>query len=201
MRNFALGFAMALLGFGCTKSSPPIDTTWSFPQDFSQGDSGLARGLSLYRLNGTLVAQKGETCFFFDGAQSVWNKKSISGLGSLTAVDPNGNGVVFVGGNISGKTLTLDFSVGMLDPQIGLKILKGCSLVSDQSELFPDLRTNQMLRLPNRNPEPVFLDRGMIESSNVFVPYCVHGETIVERSVRYGPYDNGVFVSSDFGGS
>jgi hypothetical protein len=208
-------FAMIAIVIGCNKSSTQsgqdyLAQNWSAPVRVTDTKSGFVDAVDLYKFNNTIImiqVQDGHTARYFvlqrDG--NSWAESKLSGvrqgyLWTYPAIDQAGGRVFFDEGYMENNQLVMNVIMGNMDKSISLRnsVEKKWSL--DMKQLFGRISNNVRLTEPGKRDWPE-LAVGLANNSDMYIPYCLSGETYSENTIfdDLGPFNNGVFHSVDSG--
>ncbi|HVU09390.1 MAG TPA: sialidase family protein [Verrucomicrobiae bacterium] len=171
----------------------------------------LVGGIELYNCNGVIIVLQGlddgsSRCFLLSLNSNSWNEVSLTGvplgyLWAYPAIDQASDEVFFEQGYIENEQLIMNVLVGRMSGNLAVQDVMEKKWLTDKKTLFGETGSNvQLGLLPGVRDWPS-LGIGVINGTDMYIPYCVRGHTRREK-IFYegeGPFNNGVFHSADSG--
>lgn len=180
---------------------------WSPPQEVARSSDSLSSSLTLYKWNGSVLALGGDDGTYaarvLDESDNLWKSVSTDNSGGPT-VDAAENRFVVVWGTLSADRLDVESSTRSLSPEGRFITAAAGALSLRKGELFPEAPPNlYLLQNENRGPVRIGFAGGVIERSEIRIPYCIDATPKEGRVWMLGKAvsANGVFASSDQGRS
>jgi hypothetical protein len=204
---------LCTIGFlvGCSRQDVQLDKSWSPPITVTASKSGLVGGVELYKWNGTTLVLQGlddrrSRCFLMDHSNHSWVEASLSGvppgyLWAYPTIDQNSDKVFFEQGYMENDQLIMNVLVGHMDDRVAVQDAIERKWLTDKKTLFGETGSNvQLGLLPGARDWPS-LGIGVINGSDTYIPYCLRGHTRHGKIIYdgEGPFNNGVFHSTDSG--
>jgi hypothetical protein len=203
-----LAIAFLLFNVGCRKASVENTVNWTSPQPLSQSQDSLISSFSLHKWNNSLLALNADSgtleVFVLDDNGQSWVKEQSRPLDWLpVALDSISNRWVAAQATLSGGTAAVEFRLGRFTPGAGFAVETRELWRADKSAVFatspPEASFGGSAEKPLQQPfwGAVFHD------STICMPYCLRGETRRGKTIflAEGPFDNGIFYSTDNGSS
>ena len=199
-----------------------LDQGWSPPVTVAGTENDIDGGGDLYKWHDTLIllqsrydrASKSSTCSIIvrnNDLSNSWSQIPLSDVaGDYTfyspALDQANDRIMFERGYIESNRLQMGAIFLRLTVNNRIQVEANRTWTMDQESLFGKTGTNVTLNEPatranQPNRDYPSLGKGVLDGSEVYVPYCLHGATQRGRTVYAdeGPFNNGVFHSTDFG--
>jgi len=137
-----------------------------------------------------------------DRRSNSWSEGRLTNLAFDTwyepGLDPASDRILLQQGYMENDQLLMNVTVVHLAHDGKAQIEADRKWNTDKRTLFGATGTNVRLNEPGRRRWPS-LGPSVINGSEVFVPYCLDGETTSGPAVSHGPFNNGVFHSGDLG--
>ena len=197
------------VGVGCNKPTSVDIVNWSKPEVVSQSKDSIGSSFSIYKWNNTVIALNNDagpfSVYFLQADGKTWMERAGAPSDWLPLdIDPFGNRFVTCKGSRLGDNLTVSFFTGLICPNGDLQITAKEAWKTDKAAFFSKTGTNVSFESWNKNGpvlEPYW--GGTFNGSEIFIPYCIRGNTIRDGGLMLadGPFDNGVFFSLDSGKS
>lgn len=206
---------------GCSKQAvkqaDQLDQGWTPPVKIAESKDSLVGGVDLYRWqNKIIVFQEQDDhsakCFLMDSNSdhiNSWVEVPLNGvprgfLWAHPAIDQASDNLFFEQSYIENDQLVMNAFVGHMTGRISVQDAKERKWITDTKTLLGETHPN--VRLTERNEPgkrswPRDLWVGIINGSDLYVPYCLEAFTFDEKGAAMdrGPYCNGVFHSADSG--
>jgi hypothetical protein len=188
----------------------PLDQGWSQPIAVTGTQSADMGGGDLYKWHDTLMlvqdrydyASKSATCSIMvrnSDPRNSWTELPVSGAPGDCAFycptfDQGNNRIMFARGSITSNQW-----------QIGTVFLRMAASDRIQIETERSWSRDQASFISETGPtvhlNTGFMGKGILDDGNVYLPYSVALKTLEGNSESWGPYNSGVFYSTDLGKS
>ena len=166
-------------------------------------------GISVYKWHDTIIVMQElddatARCFLINRNTNSWSEAPFTGVPqgyfwATPTIDQDSDSVFFEQGYMENDHLVMDVLIGrmILAGNIAVQDVKKKTWITDKKTLFGD--TPQSVRLNDLGKRDwPSLGPGIIKGSDMYIPYGVAGTTVTSYSEQ-GPFNNGVFHSSDAG--
>lgn len=206
---------------GCSRQVA-LAQGWSAPIKVTDSQSGLGRGIILYKWQNTIIGLEGQDdwsarVFLMNPNASSWAEVQMTGvprgyLWAYPAIDQSSDKMFFEQGYIENDKLIMNVLLGRMTGSMAVRDAVEKKWLTDKKTLFGETGSNVWLNVPERGGRTwPHLGLGLISGADLHIPYCVHastysetpetyqGKTYVRKAYEDGPFHNGVFHSSDSG--
>jgi BNR/Asp-box repeat. len=201
--------AFAVL-FGCSKQGEQLDHGWTPPVKVTDSIDSLAGGVALYKCLDSIVALQSPTrCFFMDRntrGNDSWREVPLTGFSPEytfdPAIDQPSGRIVFDQSYVENEQLEMNALFVRMTKSGKVQIEAERKWTVDKKALFGDTGINVKLAYSTAKRHVLGgLGTGVINDTDVYLPYCINGETYHGKIVNVddGPFNNGIFRSTDFG--
>ena len=197
---------ISLVCMGCNKPAIVDTANWSKPEVISKSKDSTISGFSVHKWNKSLVAMNNDSgpllMYFPQMEEKSWKETtSLSADWLPLNVDPLENRLVSCKGSLLGDNLAVRFITGIVNGSGEITASVEHTWKADKATFFATTETNISFEAWNSGPVLQSFWGGAFSGSEIFIPYCISGATIVNGGVlgAAGPFDNGVFFSSDSG--
>jgi hypothetical protein len=215
MRSWpGIALAPLVLGLGCSKPkpAPALDQGWSVPIAVSQSKDGLVGEVVLHKWKNGIIALQGldegsAKCFLFnrDGETNApVIEVPLTGvpkgyLWAYPTLNRAGDEVFFEQGYMENDRLVMKVLIGRMiaNGSIAIREAREQIWITDKESLLGDTSSNVRLNDPGKRDWPSF-GSGFIDDPTLHIPYCLTATTVTSHR-ESGPFNNGVFHSSDAG--
>lgn len=185
---------------GCDRQANQLDQGWTPPVKMTDSFENLVGGVELYKFRDTIMClqslEKGTNkCLFLNRTNDSWIESSITVPKEYVfwgTVDQINKKLLFQDEHMENQHQVTKILIGTLTDNIGLRDVKEKELVEDKQSFFGETGTNVQLG-------GLYLGAGVINGSDVYLPYYVHGQTRREGIIYEGPFNSYVFHSTDSG--
>jgi hypothetical protein len=204
---------LSAIGFliGCNKASDQTDCGWTSPTVVTSSKDSLVGGVNVYKWHDTIIVLQGmddrsARCFLMGRNSNSWSEVSLLGVprGDYYWAEPDmdqtNDRVAFEQGYMEDNQLKMGVLLGDLTVSGNVVVQNGMERKwqEDKKALFGETDTNVSLNGPWKRNWPR-LGVGVIKGSDIYLPYCVNGETLTSGGFVNSPFNNGVFHSGDSG--
>ena len=194
---------------GCKKASDQLDQQWTGPVSVSSSKDGLGGWANLYRCQDTIIALNSvgdglAKVFFLNGDGESWSELPLMSvptgyLWGAAAIDHENGRILLPETYAENEQLVMKALTGNITRTGGLQIVTENQSSTDKTALLGEAGPNVRLNDFGRR-EGVDLGAGIVSGSEMYIPYCLHAVTSFGvNSYSNGPFNNGVFYSSDSG--
>jgi hypothetical protein len=198
----------------------PVDHSWLPPVIVTSTENGFHGGGDLYKWHDTLIllqsrydwSSKSSTCSIIvrnNDSSNAWNLLPLSDVPGdcafySPAFDQTNDRIMFERGYIESNQLQMGAIFVRMNANSRIQIEAEREWTRDQESLLGKTGTNVTLNEPaishNRpNRDYPSLGKGVLDGSEVYVTYYLHGTTRGTNYITDAPYSGGVFHSIDFG--
>ena len=206
---FLIGIFVLLSG--CGKQAAQLDQSWSSPIAVTGSKSGLSDGVDLYKWHDRAImlqweSYKSARYFVMKGSNS-WAEMNLTGVPNeylwvFPALDPSSDKVFFEQGYIENDQLVISVIAGRMTESVTVRNATETKWTADTKGLFggdhPDVKMAEFNE-PRKRRWPD-LRLGIIDGSNLYIPYYLEGFTYKNGvSIARGPDSSGVLHSADSG--
>jgi hypothetical protein len=184
-----------------------LDQGWSPPVAVTSTENGFHGGGDLYKWHDTLIlvqsrydwSSKSSSCSIMvrnNDSSNSWTQLPISDVPGdcafySPALDQTNDRIMFERGHAESNQLHLG-AIFLRVPINGrIQIEAERKWTMDKKSLFGETGPNVTMNDP-------FYGKGVINDSNVYIPYCLDCTTVTTYS-EHKPFNNGVFYSTDLG--
>lgn len=220
---FAIFVFTALLT-SCGRREFPLDTAWSFPENFSGSQSALNSSFGIVNLNGEPVCVDGSDFYFLGTSGTNWTKRTFSrpaGIEHSSIIaDSTSTKFIFCHGEVQGGRLDSDVTEGKLQakftfckmhPALGIETIYDRDLALDSKELFGEIKRlsdetpldtiwRQQYGPPLITPSMGWLGGGIIVGKDIYIPYMVECSAFYgsqKETGGSGPWQTGILHSTE----
>jgi hypothetical protein len=202
-----MGLALVLLGSGCGKPAPVDTANWTKPQVVAKTEDALITNFALARWNHTLLALDTVggplTLYFLNSDSKSWTEKSAPNPAwNCCDFDPAANRFVACSASALAEKLDVTFLTGTVNAGGGLSITARQSWRGSKPVMFgPNSGPNVSFGGYKGRASDVPFWGAAVNGPEICIPYCIRGETYssIGLVASDGPFDNGVFYSTDSG--
>ena len=202
--------AAGLLLSGCDKLSDQRDHGWTSPIVVTSSKDSLVGGVNPYKWHNAIIVLQGlddgtARCFLMNRDSNSWSEVHITGVPqgyfwANPAVDQANDRIFFEQGYMENEHLVMDILIGhmIVAGSITVQNAEKETWITDKKSIFGDTPPTVKLNdHPGKRNWPS-LGSGLIEGSDMYIPYCINGITVTTHS-KDSPFNSGVFHSSDSG--
>jgi len=197
-----------LLVAGCGKSAGQLDIGWAPPVVVSSSIGSLGRWVDLYRCRDTIIGINVLRGGLPEGLilnpdHKSWSKLSFAGapngyVWGCATVDPKNQNILSAKGYAENdQHVVMKAFLGTI-AEGSLRDIKEIQWVVDKKPLLGETAPNIKLNDPGMREE-IGIDKGIINGSEVYIPFSLAAITVGAYSSSHGPFNNGVLYSPDFG--
>jgi hypothetical protein len=210
----------AVFSVGCSKQDDRPDQNWTSPVAISGGFAGLGGAILLHRYHDTLIGVQildggSAQLLILNRASNSWSQLNVAGapdvggwtyLWGSAAIDPQSKRIILPEGYAENEQLVMKVLMGTITENVGLRDVTEKEWITDKKILLGETGPNVKLNgppirpdRPNRNGAELGI--GILNGPEAYIPYCLRGQTYRGKIVYVdeGPFNNGVFHSSDSG--
>jgi hypothetical protein len=169
-------------------------------------------GISVYKWRDTIIVLQGlddgtAKCFLMNRSSNSWSEAHLTGvpkgyLWAYPTIEQTSNRVYFEQGYMENDQLIMNVLVGRMSESVIIRDAMEKKWLIDKKTLFGETGSNMRLNEPGRRNWPSS-GIGVINGSDIFIPYCLNGLVVTYRGksmiVQDGPKNNCVFHSDDSG--
>jgi hypothetical protein len=148
---------------------------------------------------------KSARCFLMNSNDNSWSEAQLTGIPhgyiwTYPAIDQASDKVFFEQGYMENDQLIMNVLVGRMNGSIAVRDGMEKKWSTDKKTVFGETGSNVRLGEPGMRDWPS-LGVGIINGSDMYIPYCVDGQTDRDKTIYgdEGPFNNGVFHSDDSG--
>ncbi len=187
-----------LLAVGCGKLPNQLDDRWSPPVKVAVSIDNLAGGIRLHKFQNTIMGLQSlqggfAKWFFLNRTNNSWFETArVSAptgyLWGWWALEPQSKRLLLPEGHVENGQLVMRALLGTIEENARLSDATEKKWLADKKSCFGETDENVQLK-------ELYLGVGSINGSELYIAYCLNGERRTER----GPFNTGVFHSSDAG--
>ena len=190
---------------GCRKPVV-LDTGWTAAQAISQSRDSLISDFSLHKWNNSLLALSSDSgvlvVYLLREQGKSWKRIESDPVQCLpVSIDPTQNRWLAAQARLFKENMEVSFEAGSASDVSGFLTESKTVWRADKSVIFG--KTGNEISFGGSPDKPLLQPfwGAAFDGSEICIPYCIRGETVRNRAIQYaeGPFDNGVFWSSDAG--
>jgi len=214
MKNINRIILAALLAYtnlmliGCSKPDDQLDPKWTSPVAVFSSIAGLGGAARVLKYQDTVVGVQSlgngsAKLFFLNRPSNSWSEVPISVpkgyLWGYAAIDPQSRRTLLPQGYAENEQLVMSALIGSITEGVGLRDITERTWITDKKTLLGETGPKVKLNAYAKR-EGIELGSGILNGSDVYVPYCFHATTFFGiNNASNGPFNNGVFYSADSG--
>ena len=209
---------------GCGKQAIAIADNWSAPIQVTESQQGLVGGVIPYKWRDKITAFQVKyssltksypaKCFLLDrssNSNNGWTEMPFTGVPdgyvgvypnvyhATVAIDQASDRVFFEHGYIENDQLIMNVIIGRMSTGIVVQDAEKKQWSENEKALFGEAASTIHLNIPGQSSSPPHLGLGIMRGQDLYIPYCLSGVTEMPRAYEDGPFNNGVFHSTDSG--
>lgn len=166
-------------------------------------------GIYLQKWGNAIIALQGlddatARCYLMKRDSNSWSEAPFAGVPkgyywAIPTIDQDSGNVFFEQGYMEDDRLVMKVLIGSLKVTRNIMVqeVKEKEWITDKKSIFGDTSKSVRLNDPGKRDWPN-LNSGIIKGSDMYIPYRIAGITVTTYS-EHGPFNNGVFHSSDAG--
>jgi hypothetical protein len=192
-----------ILCAGCHKQSVSLDQGWTTPTVVTSSIDSLASGTDLHKTLSKAIALQwqdtSEKSFILarnEGGGNSWKEVSSQGIPQgysiPPTVDQSGGRIVFPKDHTASNQMTISILFARLNENGAIQIETERKWMKDKQSFFGATGTNVSLNMAG-------FGTGSMNDGEIYLPYCLYGTTLTLDGRVDGPFNSGVFHSSDSG--
>jgi hypothetical protein len=196
-----------LMLIGCSNKPPDqLDQKWTPPVAVSASENGVCDWFYLHKCQDTIIGIRplrggSGQCLFLNRTNNSWSELSLTGdyTWGYAAIDRKNKQMLVPMGYAENEQLVMNALIGTISESVGLRDITEKKWITDKKTLFGETGSNVRLNETGRR-EGIGLGLGILNGSEVDIPYSLHATTILPPNIySRGPFNNGVFHSGDSG--
>ena len=199
-----------VLSISCSRQVVQTDRNWSPPIIVTGTKGGLMGGINVYKWQDTPIVLQGlddrtARCFLMNRESNTWSEAHLAGvpqgyLWAYPTIDQASDKVFLEQGYMENDQLVMNVLVGRMSGSVAVRDVVERKWLTDKKTLFRETGSNVRLNDPGKRNWPSS-GIGVINGLDMYIPYCLSGQTYRGKTVYVdeGPFNNGVFYSSDAG--
>ena len=214
--GFSIALVLVLLLDGCSKA-PQLDQGWTSPIKVADSKDSLVGDVILQKWHSTIIMFLGldpaiardvsARCFLMDSSSdnsNSWTEVQLTGvpqgyIWAYPAIDQAGDKVFFEQGYTENDQVVMNVLVGHMAGRIAVRDVVERRWITDKKTIFGETGPNMRLNDPGKRDRLPGLGHGVINGSDMYIPYCLHGSVYRGNTTEDGPSISGVFHSADSG--
>jgi hypothetical protein len=199
---------------GCGKQDVRLDQGWSPPVKVTESQDGLDGSVDVYKWHDTIIllqerydwSAKSSTCSVLirnSDPSNTWTRLSLPDVSRgylfhLPAMDPVNGRIMFERGYTENDKLLMSAIFVRITGNGGIKVEAERKWTTDQKSLLGETPPNVHINEPGKRGW-LNLGAGTANGRDLYIPYCLYGRAYRGNGTEDGPYNNGVFHSTDSG--
>jgi hypothetical protein len=207
------GFLVCIVLFlvGCNKQANQVAQGWTLPVSVTASQQADVGGGDLYKWHDTIILLKEQSIMSRNNnPNNSWTQLPLSGVPDgyafyCPALDQASGRIMFEQGFIENDQLMMSAIFVRFTGSRGLQVEAERKWTMDQKSLFGETGSKVKFngppaRLDRPNRDSADLGIGTLNGLEAYVPYSLHAHTFFGiNNSSNGPFNNGVFHSTDFG--
>ena len=197
---FVIGVVM--FAVSCNRLTIQLDQGWTLPIGVTSSIDSLVSGTDLYKSLGKAIALRwqdtSEKCFILernDGGGNYWKEAPSQdipkGYSIPPTVEESGGRILFPKNKATSDQMIIGILLARIKEDGRIQIEPELKWTISKQTFFGEAGTNVSLNMAG-------FGNGSIYGQDIYLPYCMFSETLTD-AVRAGPFDNGVFHSTNSG--